>query len=86
MNFKLICCYYGLFYDLWFVELRLQLSVMEYDFMENNMGIQQGYDPSSMYNVGFDSEFIHVSLFTLSTVCLDTLQPRYNAHSGSQAK
>jgi len=42
---------------------------MDYGFIENNMGLQEGYDPTSMYSGAFDSEFIHVSLYT---ICLST--------------
>jgi len=42
---------------------------MEYGYIENSMGLQEGYDPS-MYNVGFNSEFIHVSWLTLLIICL----------------
>jgi len=41
------------------------LETMEYGYIENSMGLQEGYDPTSMYNVAFDSEFIHVSFLTL---------------------
>ena len=44
---------------------------MEYGYIENSMGLQEGYDPS-MYNVGFSSEFMHVSWLTsLLIICLD---------------
>jgi len=33
---------------------------MEYGFIENSMGLQEGYDPT-LYSGAFDSEFIHVS-------------------------
>jgi len=45
---------------------------MEYGFIENSMGLQEGYDPTSLYSGAFDSEFIHVSqLIVCSLHCLD---------------
>ena len=38
---------------------------MEYGFIENDMGLQEGYDPTLMYSGAFDSEFIHVSLLAV---------------------
>jgi len=43
---------------------------MDYGFIENSMGLQEGYDPTSMYNVAFGSEFIHVSLLLLLIIWL----------------
>jgi len=38
---------------------------MEFGYIENSMGLQEGYDPTSMYSGAFDSEFMHVSLFSI---------------------
>jgi len=38
---------------------------MEYGFIENSIGLQEGYHPTSVYSSGFDSEFMHVSFLVI---------------------